>query len=353
MGVDKLMQKRNAKKLNKRQKIELAITCAIYLLLAFMDILLLDLLNMPIWVYELLFGIQTILFVFLLIIFLLDYQFKYLFLGKGYTKQIMHLEYLRKFEKYYCLYLTPRKARHNYRIYGDILMPLNTINRLTPFDLITSECYGVDVADDKQWQNSLLVQLFLCVSDGRGLYGYFEGLACYSDVPFADLKREIVAISDIPQKLKSLLIGTRAKKVYEYNLEYVGLTDKQHEELERLEKTYSPLANNYEKDLMEAVGKRALEKYKNYHRAYSTIANVVKIFINKTNDIRYIIWMDKKTKAYRLQCEEFLPLYEDVPILNNTYSWFAKENYGLYGSIQLAENEIKKDILNFDEIIVG
>lgn len=351
MGANKLFPKSKTKKLNKRQKIGFVITCILYMLFTFINILILDLLHIPIWLYELLFGMETVLFVWILFIFLLDYKFKYLFLGKAYTQQTKHLKHLRKFEKYYCAYLTPRKARHNYRIYGDILMPLSTLNRQTPFDLILSICYGADITDDKQWKNSLVVQLFLCVSDGRGLYGYFECLACYYDIPFKELKRDILSIENLPQELKKLLTGTRAKKVFEYNLRYVDLSDKEHEELENLEKTYSPLANKFENDLKNAVGEIAFEQYKKIYKSYTTFPNVIKIFINKTNDLRYIIWFDKKTKAYKIQCEVFLPLYEDIHILNNTYSWISQKPFGLYGSLELAENEIKESILNFEEII--
>lgn len=346
----KLFQKNNTKKLSKRQIIFFVLCSVFFALFAFIDILILDLTHIPIWLFELLYVIDFILYILCLALCFLDYKFKYLFLGKNYKSQMSHLRHLRKFDSHYFDYLTPRKARHNYRIYGDILyMPLRSINHLTPLDLILTNYYGADFADKTKWQESLLIELYLCISDGRGLCGYFESLASCYDITFKELKSDIQSIASLPQKLKGLLIGTRAKKSFEYNKEYCNLSDVQLEKLEQLEKSYSNLGNKFENELLDIIGDIAVKNCKNIYRSYCTTPDVVKILINEANDQRYIIWFDKKTSAYKMQYEEFLPLFDDIPPLNNTYSWLAQKYYGLYESIELAENEIK-NISNLKEI---
>lgn len=340
----------STKKFNKSQKINFLLCHLFLMLMAGVDLVLLDKLNIPIWLYEL-------IFVFFLLIYLVwllwgfgNYKAKYFFLGEQYKSQLNRLRYLQKYIPSYHSYLTPQKAKRSYRLYGDILKPLWSIYEITPLSTLSSIAYGADQNNDKEWKNFLLFCLYENIVYGGGIDRYFEYLTTYYDIPFSKLKSDFNSMPEFPDKLKRLLTGTRAKKTYDYNKRFDKLSEEEFADMCKLEINFSPLVNNFEDELFSVVERLAMEKYKQIYRLYRLDENTKKVFINSDNDIRYSIWFDKNQNSYRITAEKFSPLNPDITPIHNSFSWQSIEDYGLYATEELAENEIADKISGFEVI---
>lgn len=340
----------STKKFNKSQKINFLLCHLFLVLMAGVDLVLLDKLNIPVWLYELIFVFSLLIYLVWLLWGFGNYKAKYFFLGEQYKNQLNHLKYLQKYIPSYHSYLTPQKAKHNYRLYGDILKYPWSIYKITPLDILSSVAYGADQNNDKEWKNFLLFCLYENIVYGGGIDRFFEYLTTYYDIPFSKLKSDFGGIPEFPDKLKRLLTGTRAKKTYDYNKRFDKLSEEEFDEIRKLETNFSPLANNFEDELFSAVERLAMEKYKQIYKLYKLNENTTKVFINSDNDIRYSIWFDKKSNAYRISAEKFSPLTPDITPARNTFSWQSIEGYGLYATEELAENEIADKISGFEVI---
>lgn len=318
--------------------------------MAMLDIVLLATTSLPIWLYECIFLFAFLIYILWLTLGLLNYNPKYFLLGGEYKRQLKHLEYLRKFIPFNYSYLTPRKAKKNYRRYGDILKPLSSINEITPINISYAVTSGVDQNNDKEWKTYLLFSLYQSIVCGGGLDRFFEDIARYYDISFAELKTDFKGMPELPDDLKKLLTGTRAKKTLDYNKRFTSLSEGEFDDMCKLETNYSHLANKFESELLSAVEKISMEKYKFIYMLYGIEETAKRVYINGEKDTRYSIWFDKKQNAYRITASEFLPLYPDNRPIYNVYSWQSLEDYGLYATKELAENEIADKVEGFEVI---
>lgn len=342
--------KTSTTKLTKSQKVNFLLCHLFLILMAGVDLVLLDTINIPIWLYEWIFIFSLLIYLAWLIIGLANYKPKYFFLGEQYKNQLNHLRYLQKYIPSYHSYLTQQKAKRNYRHYGDILKPLWSIYEITPLSILSSVTYGADQNNDKEWKNFLLFCLYENIVYGGGIDRYFEYLTTYYDIPFSKLKNDFNSMPEFPDKLKRLLTGTRAKKTYDYNKRFDRLSEEEFDDLRKLETNFSPLVNEFEDELFSAVERLAMEKYKQVYKLYGLNDGTQKVFINSDNDIRYSIWLDEKMNAYRITASKLTPTTPELRPIHNTYSWQSIEGYGLYATEELAGSEIAEKISGFEVI---
>ena len=289
--------------------------------------------------------------VFLLLIecFSKDYKLKYYFLGKNFKKQTKayfetHPQHTKK-EKRDII----KSMKHEYRRHGNVTITLfcitSTANKLWTED---NYAFSYGYARDKEKINYIIGNLYLQCETGGGFYRFFESIA---SEPF-DFEEFSSLIKNSPlfsKELKKLLVCDTHKKVFNaFNGEVIKY--KESALLEKFEKTDSILLFDFQTELFNLVEKLSVENYLYLKQKENLPDGTIKTFISKDKTKRVCIYFDKPTNTYKINRSTFKFYDPDISPMHSEGSWSFGENSSYFASLELALNEIKTEVKDFDEL---
>lgn len=290
-----------------------------------------------------------VVFLILIECFSKDYRLKYYFLGRGFRKQknayfSTHQNHSKK-EKRDIV----KNMKHEYRRHGNISITLYCITE-TPNKIWHDENHAFNYfnALDEQKINYIVGYLYLNCEDGGGYYRFFEELAS-EPFSYAEFELLIKNSSLFSKKLKSSILKKKHKAVYEA-FKSESLSEKESALLDDFDSNESYALFDHQTELFDLVEKLSLKLYFNLKQKENLPDNTVNAFISKDKTKRVCIYLDTKTNAYKINRSTFFFYDTDLSPMNSEGAWAFGDNSSYFETAELALNEIKTEIADFDEI---
>ena len=304
---------------------------------------------------ELYFAIATfgfigfVIFIILIECFSKDYKLKYYFLGNGFKKQknayfSTHQNHSKK-EKANII----KNMKHEYRRHGNISITLCCITE-TPNKIWNDDNHAFNYYNslDTQKINYLVYYLYLYCETGGGFYRFFDELA---SEPFSYKEFEsLIKNSNLFSKeLKSAILNKNHKKVYDaFKGEIINENESNF--LEEFELNESNALFDHQTELFEIVEKLSISHYLNIKQKENLPDNTINAFISKDKTKRVCIYLDTKTNTYKINRSTFNFFDIDVSPMHSEGGWSFGDNSSYFKTAELALNEIKPEVKDFDEI---
>ena len=293
--------------------------------------------------------IGFVIFLILIECFSKDYKLKYYFLGKEFKKQknayfITHTHHSRK-EKRKII----NNMKHEYRRHGNVSITLCCITE-TPNKLWHDDNHAFNYYNsfDSQKIDYIVWLLYRYCESGGGFYRFFDELA--SD-PFSyeEIESLIKNSNLFSKQLKSAILNKTHKKVYSAFKNTV-IAEQDSNFLEEFELNDSNHLFDHQTELFKLVEKLSLESYLEQKKKENIPPNTIKAYISKDKTKRICIYLDIQTKTYKINRSTFSFFDTSISPMLSEGGWSFGENSSSFETIDLAINEIKNEVIDFNSL---